>query len=100
VIRDFAKVIAALSVEPGVSKGRMFGAEGLKVGKRVFAMEVKTKLVVKVNEERAAELRAAGKAEAFEPGHGRLMKQWVAVSRDAKVDWLKLSREALDFVRG
>jgi hypothetical protein len=33
VIRDFAKVIAALSAEPGVNKGRMFGAEGLKVGK-------------------------------------------------------------------
>jgi hypothetical protein len=47
-----------------------------------------------------AELRAAGKAEAFDPGHGRPMKQWVAVSGDAKVDWLKLSREALDFVRG
>jgi hypothetical protein len=63
-------------------------------------MEVKGKLVVKVSEERAAELRNSGKAEAFDPGHGRLMKQWVAVSPDAKLDWVKLSREALDFVRG
>ena len=28
------------------------------------------------------------------------MKQWVAVSPKAKVDWIALSREALAFVRG
>ncbi len=100
MIRDFAKVIAALSAEPGVSLGRMFGADGLKIGKQVFAMEVKGKLVVKVSTDRAAALRNSGKAEAFDPGHGRPMKQWLAVSPDAKLDWIDLSREALRFVRG
>ena len=77
----------------------MFGSEGLKVGKSVFAMEVKGKLVVKLSAERATELRDAGVAEAFDPGHGRPMKQWVSVAARAKLDWLRLSREALAYVR-
>ncbi len=100
MIRDFAKVVTALGGAPGVARGNMFGSEGLKVGKFVFAMEFKGKLVVKLSVERAAELRAAGLAEAFDPGHGRPMKQWVAVDSSSKIDWLKLSREALAFVGG
>ena len=100
MIRDFAKVVAALGSEPSVSRGKMFGSEGLKVGKSVFAMEVKGKLVVKLSAERAAELRDAGLAEAFDPGHGRPMKQWVAIAPRARVDWLKLAREAFEFVVG
>ena len=100
MIRDFSKVVAALGNEPGVSRGKMFGSEGLEVGKSVFAMEVKGRLVVKLSAERAAELRDGGLAEAFDPGHGRPMKQWVAIDPSSRVDWLKLSREALDFVGG
>jgi hypothetical protein len=43
-------------------------------------------------------LRDAGLAEAFDPGHGRHMKQWVAIPPRAKVDWLKLAREVFEFV--
>ncbi len=53
-------------------------------------MEVKGKLVVKLSAERASELREAGFAEAFDPGHGRPMKQWVAIDPSSKLDWLKL----------
>jgi len=100
VIRDFAKVIAAFESDEGVSSGAMFGSRGLKTSKRVFAMEVNGRLVVKLSPERAAELRAKRLAEAFDPGHGRPMKQWVAVSRAARIDWLELARESLAFVRG
>jgi TfoX/Sxy family transcriptional regulator of competence genes len=100
MIRDFVAVTAALQGEKGISKGRMFGSDGLKVGKQVFAMQVKGRLVVKLSVERADELRSSGMAEAFDPGHGRPMKQWVVVSPKARVDWVELSREALAFVRG
>jgi TfoX/Sxy family transcriptional regulator of competence genes len=100
VIRDFSAVMGALEGEKGISKGRMFGSDGLKVGKQVFAMQVKGRLVVKLSAQRAGELRSRGQAEAFDPGHGRPMKQWVAVSPKAKVDWVELSREALALVRG
>lgn len=97
--REFGDVLSALSAEPGVTTGKMFGAEGLKIHQQVFAMEVKAKLVVKVPQERAAELCSSGAAEPFDPGHGRPMKQWVTVSKRANVDWLQLSREALEYVR-
>jgi TfoX/Sxy family transcriptional regulator of competence genes len=102
--RRIAALLLALeranpSRTPGVSTGRMFGSEGLKIGERVFAMEVKGKLVVKVSAARAAELQAAGLAKPFDPGHGRLMKQWIAVDSAARIDWLDLAREALALVR-
>ncbi len=100
MIRDFARVAAALSHRRDVTMGKMFGAEGMKVNGSVFAMEVKGALVVKLSAGRAAELRDAGLVTAFDPGHGRPMKQWVAVAPTAKVDWLTLSLEAYDFVRG
>ncbi len=99
MIRDFPQVVATLSRESGVTTGRMFGAVGLRIGKQVFAMEVEGRLVVKLSAARATELRDARLAEAFDPGHGRVMKQWVAVSPRAKADWLALAREALAFVR-
>ncbi len=100
MIRNFAAVVATLEGERGISTGRMFGSDGLKVGTQVFAMQVKGHLVVKLRAERAEALRLKGLAEAFDPGHGRPMKQWVAVSPKARVDWVALSREALAFVRG
>lgn len=99
MIRDFARVAAALAKRPGVTKGKMFGAEGMKVNGSVFAMEVKGRLVVKLSVDRAAAMRDEGLASAFDPGHGRPMKQWVTVEPTAKVDWLTLSLEAYDFVR-
>lgn len=98
--RDFASVVRALGSARGVTQGHMFGSLGLKVGKQVFAMEVKGRLVVKVSPERAVWLRGAGLAEAFDPGHGRVMKQWVAVDPAAALDWVELSREALAYVGG
>lgn len=96
----FEAVVRALSAEPGVSHGKMFASMGLKLGKSVFAMEVKGDLVVKLPLERAEELRAKKLATAFDPGHGRVMKQWVRVAPTAHVDWVALSHEAMTFVRG
>lgn len=95
----FATVVEALSAEPGVARGKMFGAEGLTASAQVFAMEVKGCLVVKLSAERAAALRDAGLAVAFDPGHGRPMKQWVSVAHDGSVGWEELAREALAFAR-
>ena len=96
--RTFAAVIGALGSRPNVSSGRMFGSAGLKVGSQVFAMEVKGRLVVKLDAERAEVLQQAGVASAFDPGHGRPMKQWIAVAPSAAVDWVSLAGEALAFV--
>jgi len=55
---------------------------------------VKGKLVVKLPHERVDGLVASGQAEYFNPGHGRLMKEWVAVGAEAKACWITLAKEA------
>lgn len=85
---------------PAVSTGRMFGSDGLKIDGKVFAMIVKGNLVVKLPAERCASLIEAGHAHPFDPGHGRLMKEWVAVPPARARRWPKLADEARAFVGG
>jgi hypothetical protein len=42
-------------------------------------------------------LVSSGKGKYFDPGHGRLMKEWLAVDHRNKALWLRLAREALEF---
>ena len=95
----FGTVVAALALESDVTTSRMFGSDALKANGKVFAMNVKGRLVVKLVAERVQELLASGVAASFDPGHGRVMREWVALPDCADVDWLALSREALLTVR-
>jgi hypothetical protein len=94
----FSKVISSLGAEPGVEIGSMFGSTGLKTGGKVFAMEVKGELVVKLPAARVAQLLAADVGTNFDPGHGRLMKEWVAIAGGTASEWIAHAREALTFV--
>jgi len=88
-----------LLAEPDVEEGTGFGSKpGLRVGGKIFAMEIDGRLVVKLPAERCAELVDAGGAELFVIGK-RQMREWVAVEPGAH-DWDVLAREALGFVRG
>ena len=83
---------------PGVEPTRMFGSAGLKVHGRTFAMLVKGQLVVKLPAARVDDLIVAGAAERFDPGHGRLMREWANLVADDPATWRALVAEALDFV--
>ena len=75
-----------------------FGASGLKVGGKIFAfISSKGAFVVKLPRERARKLIAARHAVAFDPGRGRVMKEWIAVRLPA-AKWPSLAREARKFV--
>ena len=95
----FALVVAAFAGEKEVERGRMFGSVGLKVNGKVFAMVVKGKLVVKLPGQRVDALVAAGRGDYFDPGHGRLMKEWIAVA-GVTPPWVALAKEAYGFVKG
>ena len=96
----FAGIAATQRRAPDVEEGRMFGATALKVGGKVFAMLVKGELVVKLPAPRAEVLRKSGRAHAFDPGHGRIMKEWVAIAATDTGLWAKLGAEARAFVSG
>ena len=87
-----------LAGDEGLERGRMFGSVGLKSGGKVFAMVVKGELVVKLPAERVSELLASGEGRAFDPGHGRLMKEWVALRPPDESSCEAYVREARTFL--
>jgi TfoX/Sxy family transcriptional regulator of competence genes len=80
------------------SQGRGFGSGALTVGGRIFAMLTNDRLVVKLPRQRVDALLAAGEGDRFDPGHGRIMKEWLSVSPGQEERWDALAREAHDFV--
>ncbi len=76
-----------------------FGAAALKVDDRIFAMLVQGWLVVKLPQHRVDTLVTLGEGERYDPGGGRLMREWVTVGPQlAEPQWLALAHEARDFV--
>lgn len=78
--------------------GRGFGSGALKVNGKIFAMmSSKGDFVVKLPKGRVDELVASGRGKRFDPGHGRLMKEWVVAGENTR--WNELASEAYDFVK-
>ncbi len=93
----FSEVKDHFSSDRSVALGKMFGTEGLKSDGKVFAMHVKGDLVVKLPVQRVDELMVLGVGTRFDPGHGRLMKEWIQIP-PGKADWTGLAVEARSFV--
>lgn len=79
---------------------RAFGATSLKTNGKIFAMLVKGRLVVKLPADRVEALVADGTGERFDPGHGRIQREWLAVQGDSAPQWLRLATESETFVAG
>jgi hypothetical protein len=95
----FEQLAAGFRADPEITEGTGFGsAPGLRVKGKIFAMLVKGELVVKLPKGRVDELVASGAAAQFDPGHGRLMKEWASVAPEGSEDWERLADEALQFV--
>ena len=94
----FAVIVEAFRGDENISPARMFGSEGLKINGKVFAMLVKGDLVAKLPKERVTALISARVGEHFDPGHGRVMKEWVVLKPKERTHWLKLAKEAQQFV--
>ncbi|WZH37825.1 MAG: TfoX/Sxy family protein [Microbacterium enclense] len=84
---------------PDIDIGRMFGTEGLRVRAKVYAFVVHNgSLVVKLSEQRAGDLLAAGSAGPMIM-RGRPLREWVEVPMDAgPAAWEALIDEARVFV--
>lgn len=94
----FASVVRSFDGIRSVTAGKLFASYGLKVDGKIFAMFGRGRLVVKLPKERVDEMVGAGKAERFNPGHGRVMKEWAAFQGE-EAKWVELAREAYKFVK-
>ena len=96
--RRFDEVVKVFIRRRGVTAGVMMSSPGLKLGGKIFAMLCKGKFVAKLPRERVNKLVSNGDGERFDPGHGRLMKEWfVATAPD--LDWAALAEEAFEYAR-
>jgi hypothetical protein len=95
---EFAVVVQAFSGERRVAYGgKGFGSTALKLDGKIFAMlSPSGRFVVKLPKERVDELVGRGQGQYFDPGHGRLMKEWLAVGHES-ISWIELAKEAFEF---
>ena len=77
---------------------RAFGSTSLKTDGKIFAMLVKDRLVVKLPAARVEELVGERVGEPFDPGHGRIQKEWLSVSGADPDQWHALATESEAFV--
>jgi hypothetical protein len=98
----YSLIVDALLHVPGVTHGsptkKGFGKEALQIDGKIFAMLVRNRLVLKLPRQRVDELIALQQGDRFDPGNGRLMKEWVELESASNADWLVLTRESLAFV--
>jgi hypothetical protein len=77
---------------------RAFGSTSLKTDGKIFAMLVKGRLVVKLSAARVEALVTDGAGDRFDPGHGRIQKEWLAVRGADPGRWHLLATESEAFV--
>ena len=85
---------------PGVTPpqgGSGFGRGAIRFQKKIFAMFVRGRLVVKLPAPRVDELVAGGHGERFDANKGTPMREWFSLDPESDLAWPPLAREALDF---
>jgi TfoX/Sxy family transcriptional regulator of competence genes len=84
----------------GEGARRAFGSTSLKTNGKIFAMLVKGRLVVKLHRKRVDAMVAVAEGEPFDPGHGRIQKEWIALTAESDEAWLAAATESEAFVAG
>lgn len=84
----------------GASVGQMFGKPCLKTSKKAFAAFFKGEMVFKLGQQEVNLLRDkySGSVNWDPSGKKRPMKDWFQVPADFSDDWIKLAKQALDYV--
>ncbi len=98
----FEDLVGELVGCPGVtppSGGSGFGRSALRREKKIFAMLIRGRLVVKLPAARVDALVADGEGVRFDANKGTPMREWLSLAPESELSWLPLVREALDFAQ-
>jgi hypothetical protein len=99
----FDGLVAELVGVPGVTPpgpGSGFGSSALRYQRKIFAMLVRGRLVVKLPKARVDALVTAGEGVRFDANKGTPMKEWLSLDPSSTMDWQDLAREALAHAGG
>ena len=72
------------------------GSQGIKRGKKMFAMFYKGDLLVQLPKERVVEVVDSGEALPFDPGTGKTSKDRVLIPAQKKDTWIAFCEESLE----
>jgi hypothetical protein len=99
--RERYAVLEQQLLERGAVSGanrKGFGSSGLWFADKLVVMLHDDRLVLKLPRKRVDELVATGDGDRFEPGPGRVMKEWLSLDPTSTLPWLPLALEAMEFV--
>ena len=71
--------------------------ESLKIRKKMFAFFGEETFVVKLQKERGAELLQSVDGQPYDPGNGKIMKEWVIIPEEHSERWMDYTLEAKQF---
>jgi hypothetical protein len=91
----FSNIVLAFAHQPSVTYGgKGFGRSALQFNGKIFVMLTsQAQFVVKLSRERVAQLVEQNQGQHFDPGHGRMMMDWLVVP-SSSARWLELAKEA------
>lgn len=98
----YEDLIDEFLAEDGVTPppgGGGFGRGAMRYRRKIFAMLVRGRLVLKLPRQRVDDLVAAGHGQRFDANKGTPMKEWFTLDPRSGLAWSALAREALDFAR-
>jgi hypothetical protein len=97
LVDEFVGAEGAAGVTP--PQGGGFGRSALRYQRKIFAMFVRGRLILKLPGHRVDELAAGGHGVRFDANKGTPMKEWFSLDPESALDWSGLAREALAFAR-
>ncbi len=71
--------------------------EALKIKKKMFAFLNKGNITVKLPKERVTELLSSGEGLPYDPGNGKIMKEWVIIPLKDSDKWINFAKEGMRF---
>ena len=97
--KPFWLIAETFLAEHSVSKGTLMGFPCLRINGEFFATADHRSghLIVKLHVKRVKQLIAEGIGSPFSPA-GRTFREWVEIAKYNKSLWIKLLREAKDYV--
>ena len=73
--------------------------EALKIRKKMFAMLSKGNFVVKLPKNRVSEMLDSGEGLPYDPGNGKIMKEWAIIPENTSEKWIDYASEAMEFAK-
>ena len=64
--------------------------ESLKIRKKMFAMFNKERFILKLPQSRVTELINSEQGLPYDPGNGKIMKEWVIIPEKLEDKWISL----------